>query len=106
MFSPIYNLDHSSGSIIMFPELNTTLSISSVLMFAILGKEKVTTKSDKVKEFNRTLSTSSDEAETVQSEVKYFNPQPSMVASGLCSYKFIVNRAVHRIPGIMRIKLR
>ena len=74
----------------MFPELNTVISMSSVIMFAILNKSQVHTVS---------------KATTLQSQsifpkhVKYFNPHPSIVASGLCSYKYIVNTVPNRIPG-------
>ena len=79
----------------MFPELNTVISMSSVIMFAILNKSQVHTVS---------------EARTLQSQsifpkhVKYFNPHPSIVASGLCSYKYIVNTVPNRIPGETWIK--
>ena len=64
--------------------------------------DKINSISTKVKEFNRTLTTSNEPEKVPISEVKYFNPQPSMVASGLCSYKFIINTAVNRIPGMKR----
>ena len=31
--------------------------------------------------------------------VKYFNPHSNSIASGLCSYKFVTNKIVNRIPG-------
>ena len=64
--------------------------------------DRVNSMSNKVKEFNRTLTTSNEPEKVTDSEVKYFNPQPSLVASGLCSYKFIINTAVNRIPGMKR----
>ena len=81
----------------MFPELNTVFSVSSVLMLAILNK-------DEAHSINGTLDHFDKQAEShnvaVQKDVKYFNPHPDIVASGLCSYKYFINKVENRIPGI------
>ena len=79
----------------MIPELNTVISVSSVLMLALTNNNsKAELREGKHSEPRAPRSLGSSE------HIKYFNPHPSMVASGLCSYKYITNRVPNRIPGI------
>ena len=79
----------------MFPELNTVFSVSSVLMYAVLNKDNVhsiqqdTVRREELK----------PQEPSLKSDVKYFNPHPNIVASGLCSYKYFINKVENRIPG-------
>ena len=83
---------------IMFPELNTVMSISSVLLLAMSGKDEAQTfplSSTK----DTKPSSSKPQAQESGHKVKYFNPHPSHVVSGLCSFRYFINRVPNRIPG-------
>ena len=84
----------------MFPELNTVFSVSSVLMLAILNKDEAHSinGTTALEQINKTQE--SQNHAPVQKDVKYFNPHPDIVASGLCSYKYFINKVENRIPGI------
>ena len=83
----------------MFPELNTVFSVSSVLMYAVLNKDNVhsihqdTVRREELK----------PQEPSLKSDVKYFNPHPNIVASGLCSYKYFINKVENRIPGKVKL---
>ena len=80
----------------MIPELNTVISVSSVLMLALTNNNSnAEVREGKQSEPRAPRSLGSSE------HIKYFNPHPSMVASGLCSYKYITNRVPNRIPGMI-----
>ena len=85
----------------MIPELNTVISVSSVLMLALTNNNsKAELREANQSEPRAPRSVGSSE------HIKYFNPHPSMVASGLCSYKYITNRVPNRIPGMIRTEIR
>ena len=80
----------------MIPELNTVISVSSVLMLALTNNNSnAELREGKQSEPRAPRSLGSSE------HIKYFSPHPSMVASGLCSYKYITNRVPNRIPGMI-----
>ena len=86
----------------MIPELNTVISVSSVLMLALTNNNsKVELRASK----HSQPSAQGSPGRLGSSEhIKYFNPHPSIVASGLCSYKYITNRVPNRIPGTIKIQ--
>ena len=86
----------------MIPELNTVISVSSVLMLA-LTNNKAELRTSKHSEPGAPRSLGSRGG---SEHIKYFNPHPSMVASGLCSYKYITTKVPNRIPGIIRTRER
>ena len=74
----------------MYSELDTVFSLSSLLVMALHGTATEDVHDVTVRK------------ETVE-KVKYFNPHSNSIASGLCSYKFVTNKIVNRIPGILRV---
>ena len=88
----------------MIPELNTVISVSSVLMLA-LGNNN--TKAEHRAGKHSQPGAQRSQGSLGRSEhIKYFNPHPSMVASGLCSYKYITNTVPNRIPGKINTKIQ
>ena len=85
----------------MIPELNTVISVSSVLMLALSNNNsKAELRAGKHSQPQKSQgSLGSSE------HIKYFNPHPSMVASGLCSYKYITNTVPNRIPGKIKTQI-
>ena len=84
----------------MIPELNTVISVSSVLMLALTNNNsKAELRERKHSDPGAPRSLGSSD------HIKYFNPHPNMVASGLCSYKYITNRVPNRIPGMIRASI-
>ena len=83
----------------MIPELNTVISVSSVLMLAFTNNNN--NKASSVPEVRGSRNSEPDAGRCVGGSeyVKYFNPHPSIVASGLCSYKYFTNKVPNRIPG-------
>ena len=83
---------------IMFPELNTVMSISSLLLFAMSSKDEAQTFP-----IARNIRSSKPPQENSQPShnVKYFNPHPSQIVSGMCSFKYFINKVPNRIPGMI-----
>ena len=88
----------------MIPELNTVISVSSVLMLALSNNNsKAELRAGK---HSQPQSSQGSQRSLGSSEhIKYFNPHPSMVASGLCSYKYITNTVPNRIPGKIKTQI-
>ena len=81
----------------MIPELNTVISVSSVLMLALTNNNsKAELRASKHSQPRSPGPLGNSE------HIKYFNPDPSIVTSGLCSYKYITNRVPNRIPGMIK----
>ena len=81
----------------MIPELNTVISVSSVLMLALTNNNsKAELRASKHSQTRSPGPLGNSE------HIKYFNPDPSIVTSGLCSYKYITNRVPNRIPGMIK----
>ena len=81
----------------MIPELNTVISVSSVLMLALTNNNsKAELRASKHSQPRSPGALGNSE------HIKYFNPDPSIVTSGLCSYKYITNRVPNRIPGMIK----
>ena len=77
---------------IMFPELNTVMSISSVLLLAMSGKDEAQTFPLSSTKDSRTSSKQTQEANQISHKVRYFNPHPSQIVSGMCSFKYFINK--------------
>ena len=91
----------------MIPELNTVISVSSVLMLALSNNNsKAELRAGKHSQPQSSQGSQGSQRSLGSSEhIKYFNPHPSMVASGLCSYKYITNTVPNRIPGNIKTQI-
>ena len=74
----------------MYNELNTVLSLSSLVMVVLHGGHGDTEAAQPQRRGQSTR--------MIKDPVKYFNPHSNSIASGLCSYKFITSKVFNRIP--------
>ena len=74
----------------MYNELNTVLSLSSLVMVVLYGGHGDTEAAQPGRRGQSTR--------MIKDPVKYFNPHSNSIASGLCSYKFITSKVFNRIP--------
>ena len=77
----------------MYNELNTVLSLSSLVMVALYGGHGNTKTAQPQRR--------GQSARIMEDPVKYFNPHSNSIASGLCSYKFITSKVFNRIPEVI-----